>query len=75
MGGLLLGMSVAAVAVVSCREPATPPQHIATPRRPNLVFVLVDDMRWDDLGAAGRGKVALHRFEQLHPTGEATIFR
>jgi N-acetylglucosamine-6-sulfatase len=32
------------------RQPAAP---AAPPRRPNIVFVLVDDMRWDDFGAAG----------------------
>jgi len=23
------------------------------PRRPNIVFILVDDLRWDELGTAG----------------------
>src|SRR5687768_11104035 len=45
---------VSALLAAACSAPAENRQATAPPpRRPNLVFVLVDDMRWDDLGAAG----------------------
>ena len=45
---------VSALLSAACSAPAENRQATAPPpRRPNLVFVLVDDMRWDDLGAAG----------------------
>ena len=45
---------VSALLTAACSAPAENRQATAPPpRRPNLVFVLVDDMRWDDLGAAG----------------------
>jgi N-acetylglucosamine-6-sulfatase len=64
-----LFVTVAAVAVMSCREPATPPQPVAAPRRPNLVFVLVDDMRWDDLGAAGHPFIETPNMDRLAREG------
>ena len=62
-------VTVAAVAAMSCREPATPPQPAAAPRRPNLVFVLVDDMRWDDLGAAGHPFIETPNMDRLAREG------
>src|SRR5687768_16512256 len=47
LGAALLGF---APAVVSA-PPAE--QAPAVPLRPNIVFVLMDDHRWDDLGATG----------------------
>ncbi len=52
------------------REPrpaaSTPP---AQPRRPNIVFVLVDDMRWDDLGAAGHPFIETPHMDRLAREG------
>jgi N-acetylglucosamine-6-sulfatase len=48
---------LAALVAASCAAPSVesqPPAAASAPaRRPNIVFVLVDDMRWDDLRAAG----------------------
>ena len=55
--------------VVSRRAPAAPPQPVAAPRRPNLVFVLVDDMRWDDLGAAGHPFIETPHMDRLAREG------
>ena len=41
--GVLLGLSL--VMGAACGGSA--------PERPNMIFVLVDDLRWDDFGAAG----------------------
>jgi arylsulfatase A-like enzyme len=41
----------------------------ATPRRPNIVFVLVDDMRWDDLGAAGHPFIETPHMDRLASEG------
>jgi N-acetylglucosamine-6-sulfatase len=68
-----LFLTAAAVAVVSCREPSTPPQPAATPRRPNLVFVLVDDMRWDDLGASGHPFIETPNMDRLAREGARFI--
>ncbi|MEW5916980.1 MAG: sulfatase-like hydrolase/transferase [Gemmatimonadota bacterium] len=39
------------------------------PRRPNVVFVLVDDLRWDDIGVAGHPFVETPAIDQLASEG------
>ena len=45
---------VVLAAVAGC-APAPARLPAAEPRPPNIVVVLVDDLRWDDLGIEGRG--------------------
>ena len=40
------------VAAVGCSAPPLQAPTTA-PRLPNIVFILVDDMRWDEMGVAG----------------------
>jgi arylsulfatase A-like enzyme len=64
---------VTAVSTWSCSAPpasqsagtAAP----AAPRRPNIVFVLVDDMRWDDLRAAGHPFIETPHMDRLASEG------
>jgi N-acetylglucosamine-6-sulfatase len=64
-----LFLAVAALVVVACSAPPAPPQASATPRRPNMVFILVDDMRWDDLGAAGHPFIETPHMNRLAREG------
>ena len=61
----------AALLTISCRTPAGEPQTAAAvqPRRPNIVFVLVDDMRWDDFGAAGHPFIETPHMDRLAREG------
>ena len=72
MRNVRLPALVMALCAASCRAPAEH-QPAATPsappRRPNLVFVLVDDMRWDDLGAAGHPFLETPHMDRLAAEG------
>ena len=61
----------AALLTISCRTPAGQPQtpSAVEPRRPNIVFVLVDDMRWDDFGAAGHPFIETPHMDRLAREG------
>jgi N-acetylglucosamine-6-sulfatase len=39
------------------------------PRPPNLLFVLIDDLRWDDIGAAGHPFVETPNIDRLAQEG------
>ncbi|MGE0360107.1 MAG: sulfatase [Vicinamibacterales bacterium] len=68
LGRLLVTMT--ALATLSCNAPPPPSQPApAAPRRPNLVFVLVDDMRWDDFGAAGHPFIETPHMNRLAAEG------
>jgi N-acetylglucosamine-6-sulfatase len=61
---------VVAAAAVSCGTPPAPPGAATAPaRRPNIVFVLVDDMRWDDLRAAGHPFIETPHMDRLASEG------
>ncbi|MBX7166431.1 MAG: sulfatase [Pirellulales bacterium] len=45
------------------------PLRGAEPRRPNMVFVLVDDLRWDDLGCAGHPFVRTPHIDRIAREG------
>jgi N-acetylglucosamine-6-sulfatase len=71
---LILRRSVAAAGLLAaaCAAPeqpggAAPPS--AQPRRPNIVMVLVDDMRWDDMGAAGHPFIETPNIDRLAREG------
>jgi len=46
---------------------------VANGSRPNIVFILVDDLRWDELGCAGHPFVKTPNIDRL--AGEGAIFR
>jgi N-acetylglucosamine-6-sulfatase len=64
-------VAVAAVATVTACAPATPSQSSAPApsRPPNIVFVLVDDMRWDEMGAAGHPFLETPNMDRLAREG------
>jgi N-acetylglucosamine-6-sulfatase len=61
---VLLTASCGAPAEKQAAGPAPAPL-----RRPNIVFVLVDDMRWDDLGAAGHPFIETPHMNRLASEG------
>jgi len=67
-----LFVMVGALTTLSCSAPPAPSQAPAAPRRPNLVFVLVDDMRWDDFGAGGHPFIETPHMDRL--AGEGARF-
>ena len=63
-----------ALFTLSCRAPAENPRPAAStppaqPRRPNIVFVLVDDMRWDDLRVGGHPFIETPHMDRLASEG------
>jgi N-acetylglucosamine-6-sulfatase len=62
-----------ALGLASCAAPADPPTAQAPApspaRRPNLVFVLVDDMRWDDFAAGGHAFMETPHMDRLAREG------
>ncbi len=56
----------AAAGTAACRATASPP---AASRPPNIVFVLVDDMRWDEFGGAGHPFVETPHMDRLAREG------
>src|SRR5262245_3160708 len=45
----------------------------AAPRRPNILFILLDDLRWDTLGYAGHEHVRTPNIDRI--ANEGVIFR
>jgi N-acetylglucosamine-6-sulfatase len=56
---------LAAAIAAALHGSAAPPQ----PRPPNIVFVLVDDMRWDDMRAAGHPFIETPNMDRLAREG------
>ena len=65
----LLSLFVIAVAVASCRSGAP---RVAAPGRPNILVVLLDDLRWDTLGYAGHPHVKTPNIDRI--AGEGVRF-
>lgn len=59
-------LTTTCTAPVPTRNPALP---AAQPRRPNIVVVLVDDMRWDDMRAAGHPFIDTPNMDRLAREG------
>ena len=62
----LVFLLVAASGLVGC-SPAWPAP--APPARPNIVFILTDDQRWDTLGAAGNRIIRTPNLDRLAAEG------
>jgi arylsulfatase A-like enzyme len=74
MTPLRLFAILTALFTLSCRAPAETPRPAAStpavqPRRPNIVFVLVDDMRWDDLRVGGHPFIETPHMDRLASEG------
>jgi len=59
-----VGLGAAALALGGCATPGAPPQ-----RRPNVVFILTDDQRWDTLSSAGHPFLKTPGFDRLAAEG------
>ena len=59
---------VAALLTATCKAPGKA-QNTAPPRRPNIVMVLVDDMRWDDMRVAGHPFIETPNMDRLAREG------
>jgi N-acetylglucosamine-6-sulfatase len=68
---LILGtVAAAAIVILSCR--GTPP-GVEAPGRPNILVILLDDLRWDALGYAGHPHVRTPQIDRI--AGEGVNFR
>lgn len=55
--------------LVSCLLVSASPASGAEPRRPNIVFILADDLGYGDLGCYGQTKIRTPRLDQLAREG------
>lgn len=60
---------LAATSAVTACSPAQPSPTPAPSRPPNIVFVLVDDMRWDEMGVAGHPFLETPHMDRLAREG------
>jgi arylsulfatase A-like enzyme len=67
---LILGMIAGAIVVSACR--GTPPR-VEAPGRPNILVILLDDLRWDAVGYAGHPHVRTPQIDRI--AGEGVNFR
>ena len=70
-----MGLRLAAFALVTaiggagCSSPGSSPTSKPPIRQPNFVFVLVDDMRWDEMHVAGHPFIETPNMDQLAREG------
>src|SRR5688572_29998532 len=57
------------IAAVGCSAPASVQAPTTTPRRPNILFILVDDMRWDEMGVVGHPFIETPNMDRLAREG------
>jgi N-acetylglucosamine-6-sulfatase len=67
MSRVTLLYAIVALAVLS------PACHAADPPRPNVVFILMDDLRWDEIGCAGHPFVKTPNIDRI--AREGAFFR
>ena len=57
-------------AALASSSPASPPSEVAaSPVRPNVIFVLADDLGWAELGSYGQEKIRTPSFDRLAAEG------
>ena len=61
----MMGLSALALLTAACAAPAAADQ----PRRPNVLFILTDDQRWDALGLAGNKHLKTPNMDRLGKEG------
>ena len=57
------------IPAICCNLFASGAQSAESPPRPNIVFVLVDDLRWDDLGCTGHPFVKTPHIDRIAKEG------
>jgi arylsulfatase A-like enzyme len=65
---LILATAAAAAAAFVAAEQRTP-ERVASPSRPNIVFVLADDMGYGELGSYGQRRIRTPRLDRLAAEG------
>jgi arylsulfatase A-like enzyme len=65
----LILMIMAAIVAPGCRGRSSAPPHAAGPTRPNVLIVLLDDLRWDAPGYAGKGLVKTPQIDRIANEG------
>jgi len=63
----IVGLMVAGI-LTACSSPPDEPL-VEKDARPNIVFVLVDDLRWDEIGAAGHAYVETPNIDRIAREG------
>ena len=63
---LILGTIAAAIVVSACRGTAN---RVEAPGRPNILVILLDDLRWDALGYAGHPHVRTPQIDRIANEG------
>jgi len=66
---VLLSLSLTSPSAGTSQQPS----GVANTSRPNIVFVLVDDLRWDELGIAGHPFIRTPNIDRI--AKEGTLFR
>jgi N-acetylglucosamine-6-sulfatase len=59
----------ASLAAAGCSAAAPPPVPAASSRPPNIVFIVVDDMRWDEMRVAGHPVLETPNMDRLAREG------
>ena len=61
------------LAIALCPVGSSVAKSVANPDRPNVVFILTDDQRWDQLGCAGHPFLKTPNLDRL--AAEGAMFR
>ena len=62
-------LTVLAVLLLVLHSPIVPPVFAAKPRRPNVVFIMADDLGYAELGSYGQKKIRTPHLDRLARQG------
>jgi arylsulfatase A-like enzyme len=66
---IFLSRTVIACAVVFCVAPLATPTHAESGGRPNIIFIMADDLGYGDLGCYGQKLISTPQIDQLAADG------